>query len=221
MLKGKRQSPAGARYFAEWEKEALCLMAELEAGTYAPGPYPYFEIHEPKRRVVAAAPLRDRVVHHALVQVLEPLFEPRFIEDSYACRKGKGTHAGMRQAAQFAQRFPWVVKCDIQRYFPSIDQTLLTEKLQRVVGDKRLLVVVDRVLGSHCDRIRQEWPPPRPPAFPPCRDSASRSNCASSSQDWSKAAASSASANSAAAWTTSPCSAASRLVRKVGDSATY
>lgn len=158
MLKGKRQSPAGARYFAEWEKEALCLMAELEAGTYAPGPYHYFEIHEPKRRMVAAAPLRDRVVHHALVQVLEPLFEPRFIEDSFACRKGKGTHAGMRRAAEFARRFPWVVKCDIQRYFPSIDQSLLSQKIQRVVGDKRLLDVVELILASHCDHRRQEWP---------------------------------------------------------------
>lgn len=110
MLKGKRQSASGAAYFAEWEAQALRLMAELEAGTYRPGPYHYFEILEPKRRRVAAAPLRDRVVHHALVQALEPLFEPRFIEDSFACRRGKGTHAGMRRAAEFAKRFPWVVK---------------------------------------------------------------------------------------------------------------
>jgi hypothetical protein len=95
MLKGKRMSREGARFSARWEDEVCRLLHELESGNYRPGPYHYFTIHEPKERMVAAAPMRDRLVHHALVQVLEPLFEPRFIEDSYACRKGKGTHAGM------------------------------------------------------------------------------------------------------------------------------
>ena len=87
----------------------------------APAPYTYFDIHEPKLRRVAAAPFRDRVVHHALVRVLEPIFEKKFIEDSYACRKGKGTHAGVRRCAEFTRRFPYVLKCDLRRYFPSID----------------------------------------------------------------------------------------------------
>ena len=65
-------------------------------------------------------PSASSVVHHALVRVIEPCFEPRWIEDSYACRKGKGTHAGMRRALEFALPFPWAMKCDIRRYFPSI-----------------------------------------------------------------------------------------------------
>ncbi|MEO0017844.1 MAG: Group intron-encoded protein LtrA [Verrucomicrobiota bacterium] len=65
-------------------------------------------IHERKHRRVAAAPFRERVVHHALVRVLEAIFEKKFIEDSYACRKGKGTHAGVRRCAEFARRFPYV-----------------------------------------------------------------------------------------------------------------
>ena len=70
------------------------LERELLEGTYQSGAYHYFFIHDPKTRQVAAAPFRDRVVHHALVRVLEPLFERRFIEDSYACRKGRGNTCG-------------------------------------------------------------------------------------------------------------------------------
>jgi len=81
--------------------------------------------------VVAAAPFRDRVVHHALVRVLPPLFEPRFIEDSFACRPGKGTHAGVRRAAEFARRFPVGLKCDLRRYFPSIDHDILMSRLRQ------------------------------------------------------------------------------------------
>jgi hypothetical protein len=80
------------------EKEAVRLRAELLGGTYRHGAYTYFTIQEPKHRLVAAAPFRDRVVHHAIVRVLEPIFEKRFIADSFACRKGKGTHAALRRA---------------------------------------------------------------------------------------------------------------------------
>lgn len=158
MLKGKRMSREGARFSARWEDEVCRLLHELESGNYRPGPYHYFTIHEPKERIVAAAPMRDRVVHHALVQILEPLFEPRFIEDSYACRKGKGTHAGMRRAAQFAQKYPWAIKCDLKRYFPSIDHDLLRQAICRVVGDERILEVVDSILDSHRDSQRVWWP---------------------------------------------------------------
>ena len=157
-LRGKRGKRAGAAFFEIWEKEVVCLARELEAGSYRPGEYHYFTIHEPKVRMVAAAPFRDRVVHHALVRVLEPLFEPRFIEDSYACRTGRGTHAGMRRALHFAKRYPYALKCDIRRYFPSIDQGLLREKIARVVGDRRVLELVDRILESHVERVEKVWP---------------------------------------------------------------
>jgi|GEM_PF-1754586 len=132
---GKRGKVAGARFFADWEREVVRLERELREGSYRPGAYHYFHITDPKLRIVAAAPFRDRVVHHALVRVIEPLFEPRFIEDSYACRRGKGTHAGMRRALEFAKRFPWAIKCDIRRYFPSIDHTILRGQIGRVIGD--------------------------------------------------------------------------------------
>lgn len=117
LKNGKRAKPPGARYFAELEKQAVRLRRELLAGTYRHGGYTYFTIHEPKERLVAAAAFRDRVVHHAIVRVIEPIFERRFIEDSFACRKGKGTHAALRRCAKFARRFPYALKCDVQRFF--------------------------------------------------------------------------------------------------------
>ena len=104
--RGKRGRQPGAAFFLELENEVVALEEELNSGDYRPGAYHYFMIHEPKQRLVAAAPFRDRVVHHAIVRVIQPIFEQRFIEDSFASRPGKGTHAAMRRNAQFAQQLP-------------------------------------------------------------------------------------------------------------------
>ena len=157
-MRGKRGKSAGARFFCDWEREVVRLERELREGSYRPGPYHYFRITDPKERTVAAAPFRDRVVHHALVRVIEPLFEPRFIEDSYACRKGKGTHAGVRRALEFAKRFPWAMKCDIRRYFPSIDHRILMERVTGVIGDRAVLGLLDLILRSHVERVETRWP---------------------------------------------------------------
>ena len=156
-LKGKRCKPGVARYFAEQEKEVVALAEALRTGEYRHGTYRYFTIHEPKERVVAAAPFRDRVLHHAIVRMLEPIFERRFIEDSFACRKGKGTHAALRRAADFARRSRYALKCDVTKYFPSIDHLVLLRLLRRVVGDERLMDVIEEVIGSHCDGVEREW----------------------------------------------------------------
>lgn len=158
-LRGKRSTLTGAGFFAEWETEVVRLERELREGSYAPGEYHYFEIPDPKPRVIAAAPFRDRVVHHALVQVLEPLFEPRFIEDSYACRKGRGNHAGMRRALHFSKKYRWALKCDIRRYFPSIRHDLMQRAIARVVADQKVLALVDQILGSHVESTEQLWQP--------------------------------------------------------------
>jgi len=156
-MRGKRSRPPAARFFARWETEALRLSEELQEGSYQPGRYTYFKIFEPKERVVAAAPFRDRVVHHALVRVLPPLFEPRFIEDSFACRPGKGTHAGVRRAAEFARRFPVGLKCDLRRYFPSIDHDILMSRLRRVVADPSVLGLIEKILASHQESTRKKY----------------------------------------------------------------
>ncbi len=157
-LRGKRSRMPGAAFLLDFEKEVFALHEELRVGSYRHGGYHYFTIFEPKQRVVAAAPFRDRVVHHAIVRVIEPIFERRFIEDSFACRAGKGTHAAMRRAAQFARRFPYALKCDVRKYFPSIDQGVLIGLLSRVIADQRLLDLIGQILDSHHDSARQEWP---------------------------------------------------------------
>ncbi len=86
--RGKRSRPDVAAFLMNLEVEIPRLRRELSSGEYRPGPYRTFTIEEPKRRMISAAPFRDRVVHHALVRVLEPVFERRFTRDSYACRKG-------------------------------------------------------------------------------------------------------------------------------------
>lgn len=131
-LRGKRTRLPGALFFMEQEKELALLHEQLRDGTYRHGPYHYFWIHDPKVRRVAAAPFRDRVVHHAIVRVIEPVFERRFIEDSYACRVGKGTHAAMRRALHFARGHRYALKCDVQKYFPSIDHEVLMGLVQEI-----------------------------------------------------------------------------------------
>ena len=93
--KGKRFRPAVAAFHFDQERALLKLHEELTTKTYRPGAYRSFLIYEPKKRQISAAPYRDRVVHHALTGVLEPIYERSFIADSYACRKGKGTHAAI------------------------------------------------------------------------------------------------------------------------------
>jgi hypothetical protein len=118
------------------EDELFALQAELRAFTYAPGAYRSFVVHEPKRRLISAAPFRDRVVHHALVQVIEPLFERRFNFDSYANRVGRGTHAALDRFTHFAWRFRYVMLFDVREFFPSVDHAILRDQLARVVRDK-------------------------------------------------------------------------------------
>jgi len=156
-MRGKMSGAAAARFHARWETHAVRLHEELTTDTWRPGPYTYFDIHEPKLRRVAAAPFRDRVVHHALVRVLEPLFEKKFIEDSFACRKDKGTHAGVRRCAQYARRFPVVLKCDLRRYFASIDHDILLQRIGMTVADARILALIRRILDSHEDGRKMEW----------------------------------------------------------------
>ena len=158
-LRGKRSRQPGAGFFMELEKELVALQDELQCGGYLPGAYHYFTIREPKERLVAAAPFRDRVVHHAIVRVIQPLFERRFIEDSFASRPGKGTHAAMRRAAIFAKQYRYALKCDVRKYFPSIDHEVLLALVARVIGDPRLLDLIAKMVDSHHDRIEQCWPP--------------------------------------------------------------
>jgi retron-type reverse transcriptase len=102
--RGKRFRPDVARFHFDLERQLWALHEELARHTYQPGPYRSFTVYEPKARLISAAPYRDRVVHHALSNVLEPIYERSFLFDSYACRPGKGTHAAVRPKEALARR---------------------------------------------------------------------------------------------------------------------
>ena len=145
---GKRAKPGPAAFLAGLETEALRLQRELMSGRYRPGRYTTIEIFDPKHRVVSAAPFRDRVVHHALCAIVEPLFERGFVHDSYANRKGKGTHRAVARYERFRDRFRNVLRCDIWRYFPSIDHEILKRGLRRRVACPRTLALADRIVDG-------------------------------------------------------------------------
>ncbi len=155
--RGKRRRPGVAEFGLNLEHELLTLQRALHEGTYRPGEYRLFTIYERKPRVIAAAPFRDRVVHHAVMQVIEPPLDRTFIHDSYACRKGKGVHAAVDRYQAWAQTYRYVLKMDIQQYFPSVDHELLKEKLRRRIKDAQVLDLLYRIIDSA---------PQGAPAFP-------------------------------------------------------
>jgi len=135
----------------------VCLKHELRTQTYSPGNYESFYIHEPKRRLISAAPFRDRVVHHALCNVIEPVFERSFIFDSYANHTGKGTHRALDRCQQFARRFAYVLPCDVRQFFPSIDHGILRKMLAVRIKDARVLWLIDQILASGAGVLQESY----------------------------------------------------------------
>ncbi len=155
--RGKRGLPPAATFEYRLEDNLIELQQELLEQTYRPGPYASFHIHEPKRRLISAAPFRDRVVHHALCNLIEPLFERSFVGDSYANRTGKGTHRALDRCQQFARRYPHVLQCDVRQFFPSIDHAILRGILARKIEDAQVLWLVDRILASGAGVLSEEY----------------------------------------------------------------
>ena len=155
--KGKRGQPNVAAFEFDLEANLFRLQEELQAKTYRHSAYDSFYIRDPKHRLISAALFRDRVVHHALVRVIEPIFERSFIEDSYANRAGKGTHLALDRCQAFARRYRFVLQCDLRQYFPSIDHALLRRILARKLADRDVLWLVDRILESGAGVLSGEY----------------------------------------------------------------
>jgi len=158
--RGKRRWPNVANFLVGLEGELVQLCAELEEQTYEPGHYRTFMIHEPKDRMISAAPFRDRVVHHALCNVIGPLFERRMVYDCWANRVGKGSHRALDRFQGFCRQFRYVLKCDIAKHFPSIDHEILKAKVRRVVRCKPTLWLIDKIIdGSNAQEpVVQRFP---------------------------------------------------------------
>ncbi len=146
--RGKRSRPDVAAFEYRLEDNLLALRRELRDKTYRPRPYTTFTIFDPKERVISAAHFRDRVVHHALCNLIQPVFEKNFISDSYANRKGVGTHKALDRCQQFSRKYKYVLSCDVTQYFPSIDHAILKEILFRKIADPDVAWLVEEILDS-------------------------------------------------------------------------
>ncbi len=144
--KGKRARTSVSDFALNLERELFALQDELKRQTWQPGAYQLFTIYERKPRQIAAAPFRDRVVHHALMNVVEPLLDKCFINDSYACRKGKGVHRAVDRYQQWSRRYAYALKLDVSRYFTSIDHEVLREMLVRRIKDRDVLWLFDQII---------------------------------------------------------------------------
>ncbi len=136
-------------------QNVISLHRYLVSGAYQHGQYERFKINDPKPRDIHKASVRDRLVHHAIYRILYPFFDRTFISDSYSCRNGKGTHRAMNRFRAFARkvskndtRTAWVLKCDIRKFFASIDQSTLLVILKRRITDERTLTLLQRVIES-------------------------------------------------------------------------
>lgn len=147
--RGKRAASEVVRFRARLEEELAALRRALLDGPFVPGVYASFTIHDPKERVICAAPFCDRVAHHALMNRCHDVFEAYQIHDSYACRTGKGTHRAVLRARAFAGRFSHCLKLDVRRFFDSIDHEVLRGLLRRRFKDRRVLEIFDAIIGSY------------------------------------------------------------------------
>ncbi len=146
--KGKRGHPNVAAFEHRLEDNLINLREQLRSQTYRPHGYVSFYIHEPKKRLISAAPFRDRVVHHALCNVIGPLFERSFIHDSYANRINKGTHRALNRCQQLARKHRYTLPCDLRQFFPSIDIKILRAIIARKINDPDIMHLIDLILQS-------------------------------------------------------------------------
>jgi retron-type reverse transcriptase len=146
--KSKRFRPNVLAFNYNLETELLTLQQELINKTYQPGEYRTFHLQDLKTRLISAAPYRDRVVHHALCNIIVPIFERTFISDTYANRVGFGTHKALKKFTQFARSHRYILQCDIRKYFPTIDHEILKEIIRRKIKCPDTLWLIETIIDN-------------------------------------------------------------------------
>jgi retron-type reverse transcriptase len=160
--KGKRYKDEILKFGANQEKLLLELQNELIDGSYRHGEYREFTVCDSKKRNIKAAPFRDRIVHHAFCNIIEPIFDKGFIYDSYACRKGKGTHKAVLRLKKFLRSAyesesgnimgGYVLKCDVSMYFDNVDHGILIRLIGRKIADEKVLNLAHMIIESTCTK---------------------------------------------------------------------
>ncbi|MFA7664308.1 MAG: reverse transcriptase/maturase family protein [Clostridia bacterium] len=152
--RGKGDKQYAQDFAANLDGNLRSIQNDLIAKTWTSHGYTRFTVSDPKPRTINAPDFGDRVVHRTLYDVIGPLFEMQFGYDSYACRKGKGTHAGIRRLKRFIQSYRepiYYLKVDVKSYFASIDHTVLTQIIRRTIADRDVLDLIEKILDSYHD----------------------------------------------------------------------
>lgn len=145
-IRGKRQRPAVRQLLAQLEPRLAALACSIVEERAPLGHSRRFTIHDPKRRIITAACLDDRILHHAIMNLAEERFERMLVDGCFACRPGKGVHAAAAAVQDNLRRWPWFVQVDVDGYFPSIDHALLKELLARRFKGAGFLALLGRII---------------------------------------------------------------------------
>lgn len=153
--RGKENKVDVQEFALNLENNTYRLHSELKNDFYRHSNYTSFYINDPKLRAINKAQVRDRVLHHAIMQKIEPSFDKKFIFDSYSSRKDKGTHRAVNRLHQFCWKLSknntktvWVLKCDIKKFFDSVDHEILLNLISKVIDDKRLFNLLEEIVNS-------------------------------------------------------------------------
>jgi len=155
FCRGKRKARDVQKFERNLMDNIFTLQEDLKNGTYQHGGYYRFAINDPKPRVIHKASVRDRIVHHAIYRKLYPFFDKTFVADSYSCRLDKGTHRAMERFRKFAHQLSrnntktvWVLKCDIRKFFDSINHEVLLRLLRKRFVDETVFELLKEVINS-------------------------------------------------------------------------
>ena len=155
FLNGKRGRKDVQEFQLRLMDNILSLHTDLKNKTYLHGPYHAFNISDPKPRNIHKASVRDRLLHHAIYRVLYPYFDKKFIGDSYSCRLNKGTHKALDRFRYFSRKVSrnntkqcWILKCDIKKFFASIDHSILVQILEKYIQDENVNWLLSKIITS-------------------------------------------------------------------------
>ncbi|QQS30958.1 MAG: reverse transcriptase [Sphingobacteriales bacterium] len=146
---GKSHSRAVRVYRANLSENTELLKQQIMSGKVAVGNYRQFTIYEPKQRQISAPAFNEQVLHHALMNICHPFFDSAQIFDSYASRPGKGVHAALRRAQEYARSYPFYLKLDVRKFFDSIHHSVLKTQLLRQFKDRKLLHILYCIIDSY------------------------------------------------------------------------
>ncbi len=155
FLRGKKGKKDVQEFQLHLMDNILALHADLINGKYCHGGYCEFKINDPKPRIIHKATVRDRLLHHAVYRKLYPFFDKTFIADSFSCRDYKGTHKALQRFKTFSNivsknntQTCWILKCDIKKFFASIDQAILLKILDERIPDKKIVNLLKEIITS-------------------------------------------------------------------------